>query len=210
MSNRTRSSYDQIVDAYVARCFDELEHKPVDRNLLDRFADCVRASGLACDLGCGPGQIARHLRGRGMEVVGVDLSPGMLAAARRLNPGIAFVRADMRALPFADDAIGGMAAFYAIIHIPRRELATVLSEMRRVLRPGGVLLLAFHIGDETVHLEEWWGTPVSVDFHFFPPDAIARVLEELGFTIVERVERDPYPGVEHPSRRAYLWAEKPA
>jgi SAM-dependent methyltransferase len=204
-----QTSYDQVADEYVKRIFEELEHKPLDRQLLDRFAEQVRASGPACDLGCGPGHVARYLHERGVQVIGVDLSPAMVDCARSLNPGIEFRQGDMRSLEIEDGAWGGIAAFYSIIHIPRPDVDVVLREMKRVLRPGGVLLLAFHIGDEVLHLDEWWGKQVSVDFIFFRPEEMTGLLRSAGFQVGEVVERDPYPEVEHQSRRAYIFAEKP-
>ena len=90
-----------------------------------------------------------------------------------------------------------------------RDYGGLLPEVARVLRPGGVLLLAFHVGDETVHLDEWWGQPVSLDFRFFRPEEMADSLRKAGFEVEEIVEREPYPDVEHPSRRAYIFARKP-
>jgi len=84
-----------------------------------------------------------------------------------------------------------------------------LEEFRRVLRPGGLLLLAFHIGADAIHLDEWWGHSVSVDFFFFRPDEVAECLRSAGFEIAEIIERDPYPDVEHQSRRAYVFARRP-
>lgn len=208
-ADAVRASYDRVADEYVARIAGELAYKPLDRQLLDGFADRVRAAGPVCDLGCGPGHVARYLHDRGVLVTGVDLSPAMVEAARWLNPGIEFTPGDMRALPVADGALGGIVAFYSVIHLPRPEVVPALVEMRRVLRPGGLVLLAFHIGDQVVHLDEWWGQRVSVDFVFFRTEEMTGFLIEAGFRVVETVERDPYPGVEHPSRRAYLLAEKP-
>lgn len=204
-----QSTYDLVADEYVRRIFEELEHKPLDRQLLDRFAADVRALGPACDLGCGPGHVARYLGERGVRVIGVDLSPAMVGYARELNPGIEFSRGDMRSLEIEDETLGGIAAFYSIIHIPRPEVVAALVEMRRVLSPGGLLLLAFHIGDDVLHLDDWWGRRVSVDFLFFRPEEMAGFLRAAGFEVEEVVERDPYPDVEHPSRRAYIFARKP-
>jgi SAM-dependent methyltransferase len=204
-----QTSYDRVVDEYVDRIFHELEHKPFDRQVLDRFATSVQSLGPACDMGCGPGQVARYLHERGASVVGMDLSPAMVEAARRLNPGIEFAQGDMRALEVADESWGGIAAFYSIIHIARPEVVAALIEMKRVLRPGGLLLLTFHIGDDVLHMEEWWGRPVSVDFVFFQPEEMKAFLEEAGYRVVETLEREPYPDVEHPSRRAYILARKP-
>jgi SAM-dependent methyltransferase len=204
-----RASYDLVADEYVRRIFDELQHKPLDRQLLDRFAASVRDVGPACDLGCGPGHVARYLHERGVRVCGIDLSPAMIERARRLTPAVEFQQGDMLALNAADESWAGIAAFYSIIHIPRADLPQALAELRRVLRPEGTLLLAFHIGDETVHLDEWWGHKVCVDFCFFRSDEMATYLRGAGFEIEEIIEREPYPDVEHPSRRSYIFARRP-
>jgi SAM-dependent methyltransferase len=204
-----QASYDQVAEEYVVRIYDELKHKPLDRQILDRFAERVQGVGPTCDLGCGPGHVARYLHDRGVPIQGVDLSPAMVEVARRLNPGIDFRQGEMRSLEIEDGSLGGIAAFYSIIHIPRTEVVDVLVEMKRVLQPGGLLLLAFHLGDNLVHLDEWWGQRVSVDFIFFRAEEMTGYLREAGFDVVETVEREPYPDVEHPSRRAYLFAEKP-
>jgi SAM-dependent methyltransferase len=152
-----QASYDLIADEYVNRIYDELRHKPFDRHMLDRFAARVKPNGLVCDLGCGPGQVARYLYDGGVRVCGVDLSPGMVKHARRLNPGIEFEHGNMMALDAMEAEWAGVTAFYSIIHIAPANLAQVLGEIRRVLRPGGLLLMAFHLGeDPVVHLEELW------------------------------------------------------
>jgi SAM-dependent methyltransferase len=204
-----QSSYDLVADEYVQRIFDELQHKPLDRQLLDRFAANVRDVGAACDMGCGPGHVARYLYERGIQVCGVDLSPTMVERARRLVPSVDFRQGDMMALDAPDAAWAGIAAFYSIIHIPRGDMAQVLGELWRVLRPGGILLLAFHIGDDTIHLDEWWGQKVCVDFFFFRSDEMAGYLRAAGFEIEEIIEREPYPDVEHQSRRSYIFARRP-
>lgn len=204
-----QASYDRVADEYVRRIFDELQHKPLDRELLDRFAASVRDVGPVCDMGCGPGHVARYLHERGVQVSGIDLSPQMVEQARRLTPAIEFRQGDMLALDAADESWAGIAAFYSIIHIPRGDLPQALRELHRVLRPGGTLLLAFHIGDDSIHLDEWWGQKVCVDFFFFRSDEMSQYLRDAGFEIEEIIERDPYPDVEHPSRRSYIFARRP-
>jgi SAM-dependent methyltransferase len=205
-----QASYDRVAEEYVARISGELAHKPLDRQLLDAFAARVRVLGPACDLGCGPGHVTRYLHERGLTITGIDLSPAMVEAARRLNPEVEFSQVDFRALPFADGALGGIVAFYSVIHLSRAHVVAALVEMKRVLRPGGLVLVAFHVGQDVLHLDEWWGQRVSIDFVFFRLDEMANFLTQAGLMVVESFEREPYPDVEHPSRRAYFLAEKPA
>ena len=170
MIENVQAGYDRVAAEYARRIFGELEQKPLDRQLLDRFAARVHGLGPICDLGCGPGHVARYLDERGVRVVGIDLSAVMVEQARRLNPNIEFRQGNMLSLVFENGELGGVVAFYSIIHVPRTEIATALAEMKRVLRSGGLLFLAFHVGDETLHLDEWWGHRVSVDFLFFQPE----------------------------------------
>ncbi len=200
-------TYDRVADEYVRRIYRELEGKPFDREILGRFAERVRGREPVYDLGCGPGHVARYLLDRGVRVTGLDLSPGMVARARELNPGIEFRPGDMRALDDRDQSVAGLVAFYSIIHIPPDSLAAAFREFRRVLAPDCPLLLAFHIGAESIHLDEWWGHRVAIDFFFLDPVDVQARLVSAGFRIVEAVERDPYPEVEHQSRRAYILAE---
>jgi trans-aconitate methyltransferase len=106
-----RSGYDTVCDEYVTRFLHELDHKPFDRAQLDRFAEAVSAAGPVADVGCGPGHVSRYLHERGVDVVGIDLSPQMIARARELHPGIRFETGDMLALDVEDSAWAGIAAF---------------------------------------------------------------------------------------------------
>ena len=205
----TQASYDSVAAEYADRFKDEMDDKPFDRDCLDRLAREVRDLGPICDLGCGPGQIARYLNRQGVKTLGVDLSPKMVAEAQRLNPEIHFHQGNMLSLPDADNSWGGIAAFYCIIHIPREQVVVALGEMKRVLKPGGVLLVTFHIGEEIKHLDEWWEKPVNLDFAFYLPDQMEAWLKEAGFDLMETLVREPNPDVEVATRRAYLFARKP-
>ena len=201
-----KAGYDKVAAHYVERIFNELDHKPLDRLLLDRFAESIGSSGRTCDVGCGPGHVTNYLRKRGVNVFGIDLSSAMVDQARQLCPGIEFKTGNMLSLDLESESLAGIVAFYSIIHVPRVVVVNALAEMKRVLEPGGRLLLAFHIGDEILHLDEWWEEPVSVDFVFFKPDEMRNYLERAGLEIEEVIEREPYPDVEHPSRRAYIFS----
>ncbi len=210
MNEDLQSSYDRVAEDYAEDFRDEIDKKPFDRKMLDWLAEKVGDLGIICDIGCGPGQIARYLFDRGVKVCGIDLSAGMVERAYKLNPDIPFYQGDMLALDnLADNSYAGVAAFYSIIHVPRPTLNKALAELKRVLCPGGILLLTFHIGQEIIHRDEWWGKEVSLDFIFFETEAMKDHLKMVGFELQEVIERDPYPEVEYPSRRAYIFARKP-
>ena len=126
-----RQSYDQIADEYARRIYHELQGKPFDRELLSRFAGEVSGRGEVCDMGCGPGHVARYLQSVGASVFGLDISSAMVEQARRLNPGIRFQVGDMLALDRANGTLAGIVSFYAIVNIPKQSLPTIFREMFR-------------------------------------------------------------------------------
>jgi SAM-dependent methyltransferase len=205
-----RASYDRIAGTYACHYAKELAQKPLDRQFLNRFAGKVKGRGDVCDMGCGPGHVARYLRDSGViNAFGLDLSPGMVEQARELNPDITFEVGNMMDLDLQDESLVGIVAFYSIVNIPENLLLSVFGEMCRVLKPGGHLLLSFHIGDEVVQPGELLGQPISMDFFFFQPAAITNQMEAAGFLVEDVVERAPYgPDVEYQSRRAYVFARK--
>lgn len=206
--NPCAPSYDRVAPTYADRIADELEDKPLDRWLLDRLANDARAFGTICDLGCGPGHVGRYLTGAGASVVSADISLGMLRQARRISPQAPPCVADMRQLPFADQSMAGVCALYSIIHVAPDERPAVFADVHRMLRVGGAALIAFHVGEEILHLDDWWGISVSVDFRYLRTEVIAAEMRLAGFAIEDEIERAPYSGVEHPSRRGYICARR--
>jgi SAM-dependent methyltransferase len=205
---RTQSSYDAVAAEYAGHISDELDHRPRERDWLQRFALRCRNRGCICDLGCGPGHISRYLSKFNPEVIGLDLSLGLLRQASDRHPGMLFLQGDMLALPFASGTLGGIVAFYSIIYFDDSQVDRSLGEMRRVLRPDGQLLLGFHVGTNTVHVDELWGVGVDLDARFFTMEDLLDRLAQLGFRVIETFQRDPYPEVEYQSIRGYIWAEK--
>lgn len=201
-----RRDYNVLAEDYARNIYGELQHKPLDRELLLRFARSVR--GEICDLGCGPGHVARFLHEAGAKVFGLDLSPGMVKQARKLNPGIEFREGNMLALEIADGSLAGVILFYSIVNLPKRFLPKVFREVARVLEPGGRCMVAFHTGDEVIAEKELWGHAITMDFLMLPPSEICQHMQDAGLAIEEVVERDPYPDVEYPSHRAYVFARK--
>ena len=214
----TRHSYDAVARAYADGLRDELAGKPLDRALLTALieqapvgqapVEAGRPRATVGDLGCGPGHVTGWLAAHGASATGIDLSAGMIDVARREQPGAEFRVGDLLSLPAADGEFGAVVAFYSIIHLAPDELPGALAEMYRVLRPGGLALLAFHVGTEVRHFSEWLGSDVDVDFRFHQPGDVAARLEAARFTLQARLERRAYPA-EVDTRRAYLLAARP-
>ena len=207
----TRASYEAVAGAYAEAMSDELRRKPLDRALLTAFAEQVRevARGNArvWDVGCGPGHVTAFLAGLGLHAAGVDLSDGMVAEARKRHPDLEFSTGSMTALPAPDASWDGLVSFYSLIHmIGDADLRAALAEYRRVLADGGLLLLAVHAGQEVRHSTDWFGAEVDVSFRFFDPAWLSTELEHAGFAVESLTRRQPYPGAEVATPRAYFLA----
>lgn len=210
---RTRQSYDVSAADYAEWIAAELAAKPLDRALLTGFAELVRTAGggPVADIGCGPGRITKYLAGWGLSVFGIDLSPGMIAAARRTHPGLRFDVGSMTDLEIDDGRLGGIVAWYSTIHMPDVELPGVFAEFARVLAPGGYLQLAFQTGSGTACYDTFGEHPVSLDFHRRSPDDVVALLERAGLRMHTRTVREPDStgGFPEPTPQGYLLARKP-
>lgn len=204
----TRAAYDTVAEDYARLLAGALDRAPWDRAVLATFAELVLVGGpgVVADVGCGPGRITGHLHGLGLDVLGVDLSPQMLAVARRALPGLTFVEGSMTALDLGDASLRGLVAWYSLIHVPPPEVPAVLAGFARVLAPGGRLLLAFQVGDERRRLEHAYGHAVALDAYRMLPERLAGQLEQAGLPVTARVVREPEPPETVP--QAYLLARR--
>ena len=207
----TRASYDAVAGAYAEAMSDELRRKPLDRALLAAFAEQVREAApdtaRVWDVGCGPGHVTAFLAGLGLRAAGVDLSGAMVEQARKRHPDLEFSTGSMTALPASDASWNGLVSFYSLIHmIDDADLRAALAEYRRVLADGGLLLLAVHAGQEVRHSTDWFGAEVDVSFRFFDPAWLGTELERAGFAVESLTRRQPDPGAEVATPRAYFLA----
>jgi SAM-dependent methyltransferase len=196
----TRSSYDTDAVGYADKVRGLLEKNPYLTASLALFAELVRdaGGGPVADVGCGPGYVTDHLHRLGVDAFGIDLSPEMIAIARRDYPHLHFEVGTMTDLDLADDSVTGVLAFWSVIHVPDHEVPAVFAQFDRVLQPGCPLLVGFHVGDGTRHTSEGYsGRSVNVDSHRRWPKQVARWLREARFSIeAELVMRpdDDVPG----------------
>ncbi|MET7988085.1 MULTISPECIES: methyltransferase domain-containing protein [unclassified Streptomyces] len=188
----TRASYDTVAADYAELFKDKPVAQPLDTAMLTAFAERVRAGGggTVADLGCGPGRVTVHLEKLGLDAFGIDLSPGMVAVARRAHPHLRFETGTMTGLDLPDGTLAGALVWYSTVHTPIDELPVMFAEFHRVLAPGGHLLIAFKAGDEQVRLEHAYGHDVDLDVHRFPPERVAVLLRAAGLSEVARLVRE--------------------
>ncbi|NIH80130.1 class I SAM-dependent DNA methyltransferase [Amycolatopsis viridis] len=203
----TRAAYDAVAPTYAELFSNVLETRPMERALLAAFAELVRVHGAGpvADLGCGPGHVTAHLNALGLDTFGVDLSAEMVALARRAHPHLQFDEGSMAALDLPGGALGGILAFYSIIHTPPVQLPAVFTEFERVLAPGGHLLLGFFAGDDPRPQE--FDHKVTLAYRW-SPDSLLDLVRQAGFTEVGRMLREPYEH-ERQFRHCQLLVRKP-
>jgi ubiquinone/menaquinone biosynthesis C-methylase UbiE len=160
------------------------------------------------DVGCGTGATTARLAGCGVDVSGVDLSPNMIAQARRLNPGLSFSVGSMANLALLDGSVGGVCAWYSIVHTPDAHLARVFGEFHRVLVPGGVVLLAFQVGDGPRVVTSAFGLDVHLTFYRRQPQWVSNQLVGAGFGVYAELLRQPDDDGFESTPHAYLIARK--
>jgi ubiquinone/menaquinone biosynthesis C-methylase UbiE len=208
-----RASYDAIAPAYTDRFSDwPADSGPLDRALVTAFAELARehAPAPVADLGSGPGSVTAHLHTLGLPVFGVDISPRMVALARRAHPELRFHVGSMTSLDLPDETLGGILALFSIIHVPDDHLPATFAEFHRVLKPGAPVLLAFQTDDtqDRLHLSECFGQEIALDYYWRAPDTVADALAGAGLRLQARVQREPQDGEKRP--RAFLLARRPA
>ncbi|MEN3265288.1 MAG: hypothetical protein V7646_2182, partial [Pseudonocardia sp.] len=182
----TRQSYDTVAADYHELVAEGFPADPYHRSVLGLFADLVTAAGgrLVGDLGCGPGHVAAYLAGLGLDVLGIDLSPEMVAVARTEYPQLRFEVGSLLGLDLPDRQLAGAVAWNALVHTPADELPLAFAEIYRVLAPGGLLAHSFKIGEGSTHLDKAYGHELSLDVYRYTPELVRELLAAAGFVVV--------------------------
>jgi uncharacterized protein YceH (UPF0502 family) len=207
---RVKTSYDAIATAYADSLLTELAGLPFETWLLDRVA-AHAAGGPVVEVGCGPGHVTAYLADAGADATGVDLSPGMVAEARRRFPEGAYEVGDLRKLMRPTTAPGWSAvlAWYSLIDLAPSELPGAVEALARPLAPGGWLVLALHAGADVRHHDEWFDRPVDLDFVYHQEDEVVRLVTAAGLIEVEWYRRGALETRGETSNRLYVLARKP-
>jgi SAM-dependent methyltransferase len=184
-TDEVRAAHDTLAELYAERLAGALDGMPVERAVLGLFCELVRDTGVTDvgDIGCGSGRLAPYLAAQGLTPHGVDLSPEMVRVARRDHPGHSFDVADVRALPFADGALGGVVCWYSLMYLAPDDRSPAFGELARVVRPGGLVTTAFKAGDDR-HRRGGRTVGVEFDIWWYSPEEMARQVTAAGFEVV--------------------------
>ena len=206
----TREAYDAVALDYARLLTDVTAEAPLDRAVLSAFTEMVKQSGdgLVAEVGCGSGRITAHLADAALRIVGLDLSRGMATVARSARPDLGFAVANAGALPIRSGALGGLVAWYSLIHLPTDLLPGVLAEFARVTRPGAPVVVAFQSGGgELVERTTAYGHPVPLTYYRHRIEDMADALAGADLALHATVRREQSQAHET-TPQAFLLAQR--
>jgi len=171
---------------YVSLLGDVRQAAAADVALIERWAH--RVDGVAFDVGCDPGHWTHHLANMGIEAVGIDPVAEFIESARIRWPDHTFRVGRAESLDVPDGALGGILAWYSLIHMSPDELESALVEFARSLKQGGQLALGFFSGRKLERFEHAIATA-----YFWPIHNMEAHVKSAGFSI-QHVETRTDPG----------------
>ena len=175
-----KNVYDDLADYWG---HDKTLHDWGENDLI-KFAKSVGKGAKVLDLGCASGYQSKLLKSQGLDVVGLDLSPKMIAIAKKRVTSAEFVVSDMTKMEFAMGSFDGVYARASLLHIPKRLVAKVLRSIHKILKSNGIFYLAVKEGKGEGEVEdERHGRKVKRFFSFFQKQKIIDFLGNAGFRI---------------------------
>lgn len=209
--NAVRRTYEVVADSYADHYRTTDPEQPVDIAMITHFLGLVGAGGAVLDAGCGAGRMLPRLAASGCVVEGVDLSEAMVRRARADHGTFATQVASLRDLPHEDGSFDGVFSWYSTIHSDDQDVAVILRELARVLRPAGHLLIAFQTGAGVRDVGPAFravGHDVRLLRYHRTAAQVRAALQRAGFTVVAAFDRAPV-GAE-PDGQAVLIARREA
>jgi SAM-dependent methyltransferase len=202
--------YNRTAKEYAEKFLSELDGKPFDRNILNRFCEMLPEGSLIYDFGCGSGQTTKYIHDKNRhKIIGIDFSENAIRLAKQNFSEIEFIVDDMLNSKMASGSTDGILAFYAVVHFTYIEIEQVLKEWLRLLKSDAISLFSFHVGEEIIETADFLGVSgANATWRFLDTDRVLEIAERVGFKVEEAVIRYPYKGYEHESKRAYIMLRK--
>ncbi|WP_229074586.1 class I SAM-dependent methyltransferase [Actinoplanes sp. DH11] len=196
--------FDQLAEKYQG----EHSHNPFQAALTERISDLLPAGSSVLDLGCGTGvPTAKTLTDSGHRVVGVDISAGMLTAARSQVPAAEFVQGDFAELPADFGSFQAVTAFFSLLMLSKARIETTLRKVAGWLTPGGYVAIGMVNFDADSVPVEFLGMPVRVSG--YPQPDLTALLERTGFTVLSIETVDFTPAGGPPESQIFALAQLP-
>lgn len=173
-----QGSYARRAAEYVERLGSMAAMHPADNELIRTWATGV--GGPVLDAGCGPGHWTNYLVEQGVAASGIDLVSEFIASARSRYPGVSYRIGSIDALEADAGTLGGILAWYSLIHHEPAAVQATLTEFARVIRPGGGLLLGFFDGPTIARFDH-----AVVAAYTWPVHEMTRQLHEAGFQVLD-------------------------
>ncbi|WP_433372748.1 class I SAM-dependent DNA methyltransferase [Actinoplanes sp. CA-142083] len=202
---KTRIAYDVVAAGYTDMLSGLMADSTWDRSMLEAFSDLVK--GPVVDVGCGPGRAAAFLADLDVDASGIDLSPRMVDIARHEHPGLKFEVGSLFEIDRPDASVAGLVAWYSLVHTPASLLPAAFAEFFRVLEPGGIVLVAFKVGDQRRALTCAYGHDVDLETYDYPVELMTDLLAKAGFEEQMRMVRAPEAREKQP--QGYVVGVKP-
>ncbi|MBI3224892.1 MAG: methyltransferase domain-containing protein [Mycolicibacterium cosmeticum] len=198
----TQPGYEKLAERYAAM-FPGPYQSSIERHAVAAFLEAIDSDGVVVDVGCGLGHVTDDLARQGVDVLGCDPSPAMLAIARATYPHVTFIDDDAT-MTRVERPVAAIIARFSLIHISPDQLVDIFRSWAGRLRPGALVLIASQSSDTP-------GPATPFDHAVAPawrwhPDELARVLAGAGFDEEWRIVNRPdgvhrFPGVHLLARR---------
>lgn len=181
----TRAAYDLVAGEYAKRDQEIVPETFAVRAALRRFIRLLPHNAAVLDVGSGAGRDSRFLYDRGLRVTGIDFSPRMVVAARKINPHIRYYVMDIEKLKFKAGAFDGVWANASLHHIQKKRLNKVLSNIYTVLRPGGIFFVKVKYGKgERMRTRITFGKSTIRYFAFYHLRELSKLMRAVSFKII--------------------------
>ena len=201
-SKQASSVYDKIAEPYAKEFSKPSEY-------IEEFLALLPKNAKILDVGCGVGVDAGFMASKGFEIIGVDLSKEMLNIARQKFPQIDFKQQDIRELDFPPNSFDGILASCSLIHIPKKDVPSLIKKFKKILKKDGAIYIALQGGkSEEIFVDEPFKPDEKLFLNIISFDEIKNLLVKNGFSIVKHYEREPKSKEELNYTKLYVIAKK--
>ncbi|MCL5795838.1 MAG: class I SAM-dependent methyltransferase [Patescibacteria group bacterium] len=201
-SKQASSVYDKIAESYAKEFSKPSEY-------IEEFLALLPKNAKILDVGCGAGVDAGFMESEGFEIIGIDLSKEMLNIARQKFPQIDFRQQDIREIDFPLNSFDGILASCSLIHIPKKDVPSLLKKFHQILKKDGAIYIALQGGkSEEIFVNEPFKPYEKLFLNIISFDEIRNLLVETGFSIIKHYEREPKSKGELNYTKLYIIGRK--